>query len=95
MIATRIGYRRDGAGSSAQSAMPRSCSNASALVRRHWQSRGACQLATSVPFRWRVELGYGRKEKVKLASVELADGASRDAGMSSPAPLVLWQPLWR
>ena len=49
----------------------------------------AHQLATSVLFRWRAELGYGRKEKVKLAAVKLADGRSEDACSSSSSPLVL------
>jgi transposase-like protein len=32
----------------------------------------ACQLATTALFRWRAEFGYGRKEKIKLASVQVA-----------------------
>ncbi len=43
----------------------------SAVARAH-------QLATSALFRWRSELGYGRKEKVKLAAVR-ADGTQVDA----------------
>jgi transposase-like protein len=49
----------------------------------------AHQLATSVLFRWRAELGYGRKEKVKLAAVKLAGEPSEDTCSSSSSPLVL------
>src|SRR5271168_5187939 len=34
------------------------------------------QLATSVLFRWRADLGFGRKQKVKLATVRASDSAS-------------------
>jgi transposase-like protein len=54
----------------------------SAVARAH-------QLATSVLFRWRAELGYGRKEKVELASVRLADGPSEGARSSPSVPLDL------
>ncbi len=54
----------------------------SAVARTH-------QLATSALFRWRAEFGYGRKEKIKLASVQVAgerlDGFSSD----TPATTVL------
>lgn len=54
----------------------------SAVARAH-------QLATSALFRWRAEFGYGRKEKIKLASVQVAgerlDGFSSD----TPATTVL------
>jgi transposase-like protein len=46
-------------------------------------------LATGVLFRWRAELGYGRKEKVKLASVKLGDGRSDGTPSSPSRPLVL------
>lgn len=54
----------------------------SAVARAH-------RVATGVLFRWRAELGYGRKEKVKLASVKLADGRSDGASSSPSRPLVL------
>jgi len=46
-------------------------------------------LATGVLFRWRAELGYGRKDKVKRASVKLADGRSDGTPSSPSRPLVL------
>jgi len=41
----------------------------------------ACQLATSALFRWRAEFGYGRKEKIRLVSVQVA--GERPDGLSS------------
>jgi hypothetical protein len=45
----------------------------SAIARAH-------QLATSALFRWRSELGYGRKEKVKLSPVRTS-GAHGERGV--------------
>jgi len=53
----------------------------SAVARAH-------RLATSVLFRWRAELGYGRKEDVKLALVKLADG-----GPDAPSQSLVLQDL--
>ena len=49
----------------------------------------AYQLATSVLFRWRAELGYGRREKVKLAGVRLADTRSDTVAPGVAGALVL------
>lgn len=58
----------------------------SAVARAH-------RLATSVLFRWRAELGYGRKEKAKLASVKLSDGPFGGTHSSPPVQLVLQDPM--
>jgi hypothetical protein len=47
------------------------------------------RLATSVLFRWRAELGYGRNENVRLAPVKLADGRSEGGQSSASAEIVL------
>lgn len=49
-----------------------------AVCRRHG-------IATSMAFRWRIQLGFGEKKRAKFAAVRLADGQT---GASS-APLVL------
>lgn len=49
-----------------------------AICRRH-------DIATSMVFRWRIQFGFGDKERAKLAAVELANGRSGGAS----APLVL------
>lgn len=49
-----------------------------AVCRRH-------DIATSMVFRWRIQFGFGEKERAKLAAVKLADGQS---GASS-TPVVL------
>jgi len=49
-----------------------------AVCRRHG-------IATSMAFRWRIQLGFGEKKRAKLAAVRLAAGQT---GASS-APLVL------
>jgi hypothetical protein len=49
----------------------------------------AHRIVTSVLFRWRAELGYGQKEKVKLASVKLVDERSDGTPSSPLLPLVL------
>jgi hypothetical protein len=54
----------------------------SAVARAH-------QLATSVLFRWRAELGYGPRETVKLARVRLADAPPDSVSPGEPGALVL------
>ncbi len=49
-----------------------------AVCRRH-------DIATSMAFRWRIQLGFGEKKRAKLAAVRLADGPTG----SSSAPFVL------
>jgi transposase-like protein len=54
----------------------------SAVARAH-------KLATSALFRWRAELGYGRKETVKLAAVKLPNARSAGGARNDAVALVL------
>jgi hypothetical protein len=49
-----------------------------AVCRRH-------DIATSMAFRWRIQLGFGEKERAKLSAVTLADG--RSGATSAPIAL--------
>ncbi|MFZ3180062.1 MAG: hypothetical protein WA156_07620 [Methylocystis silviterrae] len=49
-----------------------------AICRRH-------DIATSMVFPWRIQFGFGEKDRAKLAAVKLADGRSGAAS----TPLVL------
>lgn len=53
----------------------------------------AYQLATSALFRWRAELGYGRKEGVRLARARVAGARAGGNARSEAAPLVLHELL--